>query len=82
MTNFQILQWKLRQALIIRVVVGMEEVILLTIEGVLLRVSVAILAAVLGVLVNYAEDAAQLQKRLSTTRKINNSIPIWELITL
>ena len=61
---------------------GMEEVILLTIEGVLLRVSVAILAAVLGVLVNYAEDAAQLQKRLSTTRKINNSIPIWELITL
>lgn len=41
----------------------------------MLRVWVAKMAVVLGVLVNYAEGAALVQKKLSTTRKIKNPMP-------
>ncbi|RVW38873.1 hypothetical protein CK203_073538 [Vitis vinifera] len=51
-------------------VAGMDQVMLLTEEGVSLRVWVAKMAVVLGVLVKYAEGAALVQKKLSTTRKL------------
>lgn len=59
----------------LRGVAGMDQVMLLTEEGVSLRVWVAKMAVVLGVLVKYAEGAALVQKKLSTTRKIKNPMP-------